>query len=563
MGVSDPGITRMEDKERTARRIHPRTRVGCGASYARGCGRLLVVIALCAGHSDVRAEDVADRVAMLRESVEPWMIEEDLIDSLFLDWFDRPYARTTIAILVKTVHVLERERDLRRVGNGAMSDRRINELLRWAEGAVTRVHSSEPDTAFRPHRLRMDARPDSGGLAAPALLGIVDESTATRLHPTFGDLDLIAAIGVKVYGRPARIGEFEAIDATTAARAAYLGMLPAQSTETPSSAAHGPSDDGAGEGMSPSVSGSSVVRIRSYSLREMIEDPESPSRPSIRAVSDPYGGEPVGCAVARRALFRGVFGGSSPATDGFLPPRGVSRDRAGDAMAAMLWAEAADGQTLALLRGWRDLRDGSASRYESVLVDPALIERLAIANLDVLRFREALERLPGEATLSIVVGREAVDPGDPNRWADWAASFWESMLDQQVSWRVLPERAAAAHTLEPGRSLRLTPAAVADGSLLMNVGRTQEALEVGDAGFTVRDQSGNLLPRVFVRNGSDDRGVLSVIVINLSNEARSGYLHGPTSDPLRDVLSNRALKKPGEALALGPWQVFLFTSNGE
>ena len=77
----------------------------------------------------------------------------DLLDSLHFAWFDRPYDRATLAVLVKTSAALQREVRLRGRQAGAISDARVRRMLDWCDDAVTRVRSPSRSSSFRPDRL--------------------------------------------------------------------------------------------------------------------------------------------------------------------------------------------------------------------------------------------------------------------------------------------------------------------------------------------------------------------------------------------------------------------------
>ena len=187
-------------------------------------------IAPCSLSADPGASkplDVADlqaRVARLTDRVEELVGTHDLLDTLHFGWFDRPYARATLAVVVKTTTAIKREIRLRRRGNGAIADASLHAMVLWADKALDRASESEVDGDFRPHRLRVTGGDLGGTPSTPAFFAFVDRATSTRLHPAFGDLDLAAAIGSRVYARLDRELGTADTAALRASRASALGM---------------------------------------------------------------------------------------------------------------------------------------------------------------------------------------------------------------------------------------------------------------------------------------------------------------------------------------------------
>lgn len=94
--------------------------------------------------------------------------------------------RATLAILVKTTSMLEREVCLRELGNGAIRDATVRNMLSWTKAALERVMVPEPDSGFRPHRLRVTGAGFPAVRAVPPLYAFVDRAMLTRRDDSFG-----------------------------------------------------------------------------------------------------------------------------------------------------------------------------------------------------------------------------------------------------------------------------------------------------------------------------------------------------------------------------------------
>ncbi|MCH7925758.1 MAG: hypothetical protein IIC51_09515, partial [Planctomycetes bacterium] len=118
-----------------------------GAARARGEG---------GGDSGARSlVEIRRRSTQLSREIAALAGNHDLLDSLHFAWFDRPYARATLAVLVKTSAALQREIRLRDRQSGAISDARVRHMLDWCDEAVTRVRGPSPSNSFRPDRLNV------------------------------------------------------------------------------------------------------------------------------------------------------------------------------------------------------------------------------------------------------------------------------------------------------------------------------------------------------------------------------------------------------------------------
>ena len=94
------------------------------------------------GEDRVDLSQLRARVSQLQERVTELAGDDDLLDTLHFGWLDRPYARATLAILVKTTSMLEREVYLRELGNGAIDDATVRNMLLWSRSARPQLHQS-------------------------------------------------------------------------------------------------------------------------------------------------------------------------------------------------------------------------------------------------------------------------------------------------------------------------------------------------------------------------------------------------------------------------------------
>ena len=489
------------------------------------------------------------RVSQLQERVTELAGDDDLLDTLHFGWLDRPYARATLAILVKTTSMLEREVYLRELGNGAIRDATVRNMLSWAKAALERVMAPEPDSGFRPHRLRVTGADFLAVRAVPPLYAFVDRATLTRHDDSFGDLDLLAAMGMRVYPRMASdLLDPDSAD-VTAARAAALGMAAVCITAG--------KDD---EATVIAGSGGEVTTIRVASLRDLLEGMPNASGP-LCALTGPVIGESWAASLARRAVARGVLDYDRYVTVDWSPPtiRGGSADRTA-ATAAAMWVHAIEGQSLGLLPGWRDLRDGSASPFPSVLLDPAGVETIARTALDLIRLGDFLRPFGSTPPLAVAVGPDAIHAGDDNAWASWIEPIWEMLLDRQIRFdvigahkdkRQLSRRCPVVFSLHRDDAGDRT-------SVMLRIERALALQSDHVHRITARAPDGRLASDVFVRDARSPGGRPCVAVANLSNRSRRVKLRGgPRLGVVRDVLADELIRQPGESVPLAPWQVRL------
>ena len=538
---------------------------------SRGCSRLILApfflmltartFATPADAGDreaVELDQLETRVARIVERVTELAGADDLLDSLHFGWFDRPYARASLAILVKTTHAFQREIHLRRHQNGAIANGELRAMLSWAEAAIQRVCGPPLAAGFRPDRLRMTGMDLAEAAPTPALFAFVDRATATRSHRSFGDLDLLAALGSRVYARLGRDRSGGDLEHTLVERAHALGIAVVVTSSPLSSAAVDyPPLDFTRSADQP------TLQVEPWSLRMFWEAsaniPNTPAR-SV-AVMDPPFGESWGSALARRALARGVLARTRYVVDGWRPPAtGQSYvDRAGLTAAAM-WVHALEGQSLGLVRGWRDLRDGSASPYPSVFVDPGGTETVAHTALDLVRLGQYVMPFRPRPSLVIVLGTEAIDPQDDNAWAPWIKPIWAGLLNRQIRFDVV------TRNLNPDQLRRryraVLPLHMDDADDITSVFLRLDRMLAKDPEHSrrlkVRESDGGPAAGVFVRSVRTPQGAPCVALVNFSSRTRRvRFEDGPRLGPMHDVVTDMPVRHPRRELVLQPWQLRL------
>ncbi|MFQ5591795.1 MAG: hypothetical protein ACE5HE_11575 [Phycisphaerae bacterium] len=503
--------------------------------------------------------DLHARVMHLTDRVEALTDKHDLLDGLHFGWFDRPYARATLAVLIKTCSALRREVHLRQRGNGAISDSSVNDMLAWADDALARVIASRSDPRFRPHRLRVTSEQLRGESFAPALFGFVDRATTTRAHPTLGDLDLEAALGFRVYPRLA--GELGAADVIELrkARVAALGMAPIVVLAEPVLLGWPGARSATGAGSAEPSTGD-VLIVRPVSLRTLVQHvPSSDGRlGSVIAVVDPPRGERWASSLARRALVRGTLRQVRYTTVGWTPPHAPHAEASRpEAIAAAMWVDAIGGQSIGLLPGWRDLRDGSASPYSSVLAHPRMIEVFAHTGLDLLRLGSHLPTLWDGPRVAVMVGSDAVDPHEENAWAAWIEGVWQVLYGQQVRYDVVGSGMTRAEVSQQySIVLELHRDTMGDlASLLLDLQQQLDRQSTQPPRVTVHEMDERLAADIFVATGKVPKG-RCVALANLSNRTRMVRLRNARAlgDTI-DVLSGSPIPSARAPLELAPWQV--------
>ncbi len=535
----------------------------------------------------VSAPELAGAIDDLRADVRRLVSGGDLIDGLYFGWADRPYGRLTVACAVKALAALEYEQRLQSLGNGAMDERQLADVLAWVGPAMGRAGADEPHGGSSARRLGFDphwwasARTEvrgSGSLTAPEssarLYGFSDRATVTHHDTWSGDLDVLACLGFRVVGRPIDVAAVSDDWALLAARATALGVtLVAES------------DKGADGGLPGQPS---VVSHTLADLMGGVVVTEEGAAWRLIAVADQAGGESWPESLARRALYRGATGAAGAIVTGWRPPRMAydHEHRAAQTSLAM-WVHAIDGQRLALIGGWRDLRDGSGSPYPSLIADPEVLEAVARAGLDILYHRDALVAFDSPRPVMVVGEPECVRGDDSNRWAEGYATLFAGLVGAGIRFDVVPE----ARLAEAGRRGHRYAAVLlheADGAPDVEAGSEMTALfrdrliRWGSAPEKLASAVGRvrgLLPDAaadrLVVTGPNGGGVGELLVFigtgrtvalaNPTREPRTVWLttaNGDQTPALRDLIGGEVLTRPDQGVAVGAWQVRLLVPAG-
>ncbi len=505
--------------------------------------------------SSIRAElaPLQEAVARLGGTADPSRV----LDELYFGWFDRPYARATMAVMVKTTMVLEGEAERRDRRRPRLSDQDVAYLLEWLRDAVRRAPTMPATPDFMPHRIcPSDLGWWTGQFDRP-LIAVLDEATETAASGAYGDLDLIAALGVRVCARraPAKADSPPPGDSPILRRADALGLSVVQ---VESSAEPMRSGD-------PPTSASSTPRMRStprlrpVTLLDVLSGRATVSRSAdsgeVRlALRDPAGGESPAAAIARRSLARSISNDGRFIVHGFQPLRAADGRSASEMIPASMWIAAAEGMSLGTITGWRDSDSVAAP---SLFHSPARLEAMAHAALDLLRLGDCVSALSSAPPLAVVIGPDAVDPADSNRWAQWTAPLWAGLVKRQ-----LPFDVVRRDRLERGDAQykHVLDVAMIDGGDLASLLTRLDyriALDRTLRGRpTLRTLEGWLARRVWLRTGVDDHGAWTIALANLTGEAKTLRLRGNTpADPMLDVLSGATIPAPREAISMNPWQI--------
>ena len=556
------------------------TRLACMAALAAGelghaTPLAAAAVVLWSAVSISRADGGGDlaqlkeRVQALRERVVELAGENDLLDTLYFGWSDRPYARATLAILVKVAATLDREVDCRDHGNGQIDDVTVESMLEWADGAIQRVIHAEPSADFRPDRMKMTWFAVIEGAEAPPLLAFVDGARSLRTHHVFGDLDLLAAVGQKVYARPSGERLPEEDLEVTARRAEAVGqavvdwsILASKDAQRCGVAEPDPRTGWPGRPQ--------YVAVGTLAWVTRDREPTTGNDPVLPGVGDPVDGESLPASLARRATLRGATNRSTYAVTRWTPPIvAAASERRLAALRAAIWVQALDRQRLALIDTWRDVSpdtgDGSGP---SVFVHPAQAETIAHTALDLQRLASFLVGFETRPTIAFAVGREAVcsqvesgcAPGQFDTWASWVQPIWEALVARQVSFDVVSDRTDEKALREryravlPLRREQCANPADAIGKIERRLAQDSEHVYR----LTAREMDGTIARDMFVRVGRTPEGKACAGIVNLSDRSRVLKLRGkPAIGPSRDVILDQRISEPDQRLELEPWQVRL------
>lgn len=527
---------------------------------------LLFAVAIMRADEGADLAQLKQRVQALHERVIELAGEGDLLDTLYFAWSDRPYARATLAILIKVAATLDREVDCRGHGNGKIDDATVESMLLWADGAIQRAIQSQPNNDFHPHRIGITWKQLLEGKSVPPLCGFLDGTRLTPQRPHVGDLDVLASLGQRFYARP--IGSrLDGQDAqATAQRAEALGMTVFDITPM--------------VGRSAWKCGNHWEFIRplwrdraryvAYT-RPMwlfpLERSWYPGDPQLLpAVEDPAEGESLGASLARRAMLRGVMETSTYAAYRWTPPIVEARpQQAQAALTAALWVQALEGQRLALVDGWRDVHDENNTDTPSIFFSPTRAETIAHTALDLLRYANSFRAFDEAPLLAISVEEDAFAPEGDNpskvpSWSDWTEPIWSGLLSRQVRFNVVRGESPEEKLNPPYRLVyRLEQTSNRVGvSILERIERGLAQLPDHVYRLTARETNGTIAKDVYVRSAKTPEGKACAAVVNLSDRSRVLKLRGkPEIGPSRDVISDQWISEPDQRIEFAPWQVRL------
>lgn len=494
-----------------------------------------------AASADLDADSLGTRTTRVCRHVAELAGDGDLLDTLHFEWFDRPEARATLAVLVKTCAVLKREVRLRKRGNGAIRDDALQRMLEWSADAVQRVEAAAVDPNFRPHRLRVVDASFSADSSLPPLFSLVDEASSTRNSTRFGDLDVLAALGMRVYVRSVFRSPSHESATVLARRIRSLGMTGS---------------------IRPALRSTAVDRLAGSALPVweppltlhawLTSSATGSSGDDYRGHSDPVAGEAWPSAMARRGVARGGNRSSRFVVDGLVPPSLARSATDGpSALRATMWANALDGMSLATIYGWRDLRDGTPSAHASLFTDPRRIETIAQTALELLRHGSIVTRFAVVPKLVIAVSVNAVDPtGD--RWAPWVEPYWEALASRGIRFDVVPLVEANDALLRARYPLVVPLDAASDAPVRWTETVRAQLGAIGDKDAT------HPLTALFVRRccGLDGNEYLGVV--NLTPQRQRLPLRDHASDSAgRDWLTGATIPVEQTTLDIAPWQVRL------
>ena len=501
------------------------------------------------------------RIQTLNERVTELAGKDNLLDTLYFGWSDRPYARATLAILIKVAATLDREVDCRGHNNGKIDDATVESMLQWADGAMQRAIQSQPTDGFRPHRIGITWKQLLERKGAPPLIGFLDGIRLTPQNPSVGELDVLASLGQRFYARSLG-SRLDGQDAeTTARRAEALGLTVFDLTPF---VAHSAWDL---ESVRPlwRDRGRYVAYTRPATLFRL-EANESRDPSLLPAVEDTKDGESLAASLARRAVLRGVMATSTFAAYRWTPPIVEAVPQHAQAvLTATLWVQALEGQRLALVDGWRDVDDENKPRAACVFLNPALAETIAHTALDLLRYAELIRTFDDTPLIAIAVGEDAFihetdNPYEAAAWSDWTAPIWNGLLSRQIRFDVVRWEPKEEKSKPPYRWVfRLEQTShPTGGSTLERIERGLAQLRDHVYRLTAREMNGTIASDVYVRAGQTPAGKACAAVVNLSDRPRVLKLRGrPAIGASRDVISDQQISEPDQRLEFAPWQVRL------
>lgn len=515
--------------------------------------------------SQIELSHLRERVRALHERVTELAGDDDLIDTLYFQWSDRPYARATLAILIKVTATLDGEVDRRGHGNGKIDDATVESMLNWSGDAIQRVIRAEPSDEFRPHRIDIPWKQLLEGQGVPPLIGFLDGTRLAPQHAAAGDLDVLASLGQRFYARPLD-SRLDGQDAEmTSRRAEALGMTVFDITPL--------------VGRSAWKCGNHWDYIRPLwrdrdryvaytgpATLPMREDDWSRGDSLLPAVEDTKNGESLAASMARRAMLRGVMETSTYAAYRWTPPiLEAAPQHTQASLAAALWVQALEGQRLALVDGWRDAHDENDPRAVCAILNPAQAETIAHTALDFLRYVDFVREYNDTPLIAIAVGEDAFTPEPDNPcgaagWSDWTNPIWHGLLSRQIRFDVIRWELKDEKPKTPYRWMfRLEQSShPTGGSMLERIERGLAQLRDHVHRLTAREMNGTIAADMYVRVGKTPEGKAYAAVVNLSDRPRVLKLRGsPAIGPSRDVITSQQISEPDQRLEFAPWQVRL------
>jgi len=528
-------------------------------------------------------DQLIQRVAFLRSKIAELVDEKDLLDSLYWGWFDRPYARATLAILVKTSRVLEHEITKRRAGEGGLSQSNFNEMLDWAEDAYRRVIDSIPEGDFRPNRIRMSTRDFSAGSRPRASFCLFDNSSDTQLSPLFGDFDLIASTGFRVVARFAKVEEATA-NAALLRRAQSLGM--SVLFDDAGCSAYSTIEDFVTPELyadSRIMRASFLWALRTIRGRDPFQyDGAAPDHPVfipsvVSAMTGARGRRETPSSLSDWLAFwsmhRHFFPVGGSAVMPWHPPQFCgSHEVNPKQLRAAAWMFALETHALGVIEYWSGpgvLHEDSPAQF---LCRPANMESIAYTALDIIRLQPVVDAIRPKPELVFVLDKSAIDLERNCNWESRLSPIWEQLFRKQILYNVnvvdsnprcLPDYRPARIHYSISFPLRSENAQGLD-VVIERVERALAAAPAHTNRVTARELDGRMAEDMYVREAFVSGDRRCVAVVNLSDRTRRLKLRGgPSLGALLDRLNNERIEKPADELSLDPWQVRLLWPEDE
>ena len=460
----------------------------------------------------------------------------DWFDTLYFGWFDRPYARASLACVLTALPPPQAGPAWCQFADTPAACAELAAVLRNCRAPARWA-------GFYPHRLPvLDAADGSPALQLP-VWALLQHSPAGDDARARSAIDLQAALGLRGYAIPA--SEW-ALSAAARRRATALGMV----ALTCAGPAAEPGDEPA-------------VVVRPVSLCEVLSPDFDAARDRDRrtwALATPAGGETPAAALARFALIRGLRGDGEVWTVG--PAAGWS---AGELpLATRVWSAALAGQRLTVLTADESLSAAVEPLAPLCAWSVGEREQLAHGILDLQRLAPAWAASPAVAPVAVLVPATASATDDAHAWADWTLPYWQALLDRQVRFDVLPADAPAGAALRSRYRAVVPLTPQADGRNWINRLELRLAAQAEHTmRLTARAPTGPFVTDVQVVTGPGWPDAGWIGLVNLQNEPRSICLRGgPPLPALRDVLCDEAYPASRGEIRLAPGQVRLLRPAG-